>query len=71
MFHRGEVPCIIDLDRDGNPFVSEVLPLDGNKLTLDKLKILYLEKSTEILKQEEVLFLDQFIQEMQISEACR
>jgi len=58
MPHRGEVPCIISLDCNRNPFVSEVLPIEGNELTPDELRILYLEKSTESLKQEDSLLLD-------------
>jgi len=58
MPHRGKVLCIISLDCNGNPFISEVLPLEGNKLTPDELRILYLEKSTESLKQEDSLLLD-------------
>jgi len=58
MPHRGEVSCIISLDCNGNSFVSEVLPIEGNELTPDELRILYLEKSMESLKQEDSLLLD-------------
>jgi len=61
MPHRGEVPCIISLDCNENPFVSEVLPIEGNELTLDELRILYVEKSMESLKREDSLLLDQFL----------
>jgi len=71
MPHRGEVPCIISLDYNGNPFVSKVLPLEGNELTPDELRILYLEKSTESLKQEDSLLLDQLLQEIKIPETHR
>jgi len=58
MFYREEVPCIISLDCNGNPFISKVLPLEENELIPDKLRILYLEKSTNSLKQEDSLLLD-------------
>jgi len=69
--HRGEVPCIISQDCNGNPFVSEVLPLEANELTSDKLKILYLKKSMAFLKQEDNLLLDQLLQEIKIPETHR
>ena len=71
MPHRGEIPCIISLDYNGNPFISEVLPLEGNELTLDELRILYLEKSMESLKQEDSLLLDRLLQEIKMSETHR
>jgi len=71
MPHRGEVPCIISLDCNGNPFVSEVLPLEGNELTPNELRILYLEKSVESLKQENSLPLDQLLQEIKMPETHR
>jgi len=71
MSHRGEVPCIISLDYNGNPFVNKVLPLEGNELTPDKLRILYLEKSMESLKQEDSLLLDQLLQEIKMPETHR
>jgi len=71
MPHRGKVLCIISLDCNGNPFISEVLPLEGNKLTPDELRILYLEKSTESLKQEDSLLLDQLLQEIKMLETHR
>jgi len=40
IFPRGEVPCIIKLDQEGNPFVSEVLLLKGNMLSTDELRLL-------------------------------
>ena len=69
--HRGEIPCIINLDCNRNPFVSEVLPLEGNELTPDELKILYLKKSMASLKQEDNLFLDQLLQEIKMPEIHR
>jgi len=71
MPHRGKVPCIISLDCNRNPFVSEVLPIEGNELTLDELRILYLEKSTESLKQEDNLLLDRLLQEIKMPETHR
>jgi len=71
MPYRGEVPCIISLDCNGNPFVSKVLPLEENELTSDELRILYLEKSTESLKQEDSSLLDQLLQEIKIPKTHR
>ena len=64
MLPRGEVPCIIDLDCNGNPFISEALPLEWNELTLDELKLLYLNKSTESMAKEDSLLLEQLPQEV-------
>ena len=63
-FPRGEVPCIIELDRDGSPFISKVLPLEGNTLSIDELRLLYLERSKPILEEEKVILLEQIIQEI-------
>jgi len=71
MPHRGEVPCMISLDCNRNPFVSEVLPIEGNELTPDELRILYLEKSTEALKQEDSLLLNRLLQEIKMPETHR
>jgi len=64
MFPRGEVPCVIELDRDGRPFVSEVLPITGNMLSMDKLRLLYLERSKPTLGKEEAILLEQIMQEI-------
>ena len=48
-----------------------MLPIEENELTLDKLRILYLEKSMESLKQENSLLLDQLLQEIKMSETHR
>jgi len=64
IFPRGEVPCIIKLDRDRSPFVSEVLPLEGNMLSMDELRLLYLERSKPTLEEEEAILLGQIIQEI-------
>jgi len=71
MPYRGEVPYIISLDCNGNPFVSEVLLLEENKLTLNELRILYLEKSMDSLRQENSLLLDQLLQEIKMPETYR
>jgi len=60
-FPRGEVPCIIELDRDGRPFVSEVLPITGNILSMDELRLLYLERSKSTLEKKEVILLEQIM----------
>jgi len=52
-FPREEVPCIIKLDQEGNPFVSEVLSLEGNMLSIDELRLLYLERSKATIKEED------------------
>jgi len=69
--HKGKVPCIISLDCNGNPFISGVLPLEENELTLDELRILYLEKSMDSLKQEDSLLLDRLLQEIKMPETCK
>jgi len=61
---RGEVPCIIDLDRNRHPFISKVLPLEQNELTTDELKLLYLNKSIEGMAKEDSRFLEQLLQEV-------
>jgi len=63
-FPRGEVPCIIELDQDGRPFVSEVLLLEGNILSMDELRLLYLERSKPTLGKEEAILLGQLMQEI-------
>ena len=63
-FPRGEVPYIIKLDRDGSPFVSKVLPLEGNMLSIDELRLLYLERSKPTLEEEKVILLGQIMQEI-------
>jgi len=63
-FPRGEVPCIIELNRDGRPFVSKVLPITGNILSMDKLRLLYLKRSKPTLGKEEAILLEQIMQEI-------
>jgi len=63
-FPGGEVPCIIKLGRDGSPFISKVLLLEGNTLSIDELRLLYLERSKLTLEEEEVILLGQIIQEI-------
>jgi len=70
-FLRGEVPCIIDLDRNKHPFISEVLPLEQNELTMDELKLLYLSKSTERMAKENSWLLEQLLQEVKKLEGPR
>jgi len=63
-FPRGEVSYIIELDRDGSPFISEVLPLEGNTLSMDELRLLYLERSKPTLEEEKAILLGQIMQEI-------
>jgi len=70
-FPRREVPCIIELDQDGRPFVSEVLPITGNMLSIDELRLLYLERSKPTLGKEEVILLEQIMQEIRRSDTLR
>ena len=70
-FLRGEVPCIIDLDRNKHPFISEVLPLEQNELTTDELKLLYLSKSTERITEEDSQLLEQLLQKVKKPEGPR
>ena len=39
------MPCIIELDKRGKPFVSEALPLEVMELPMDEVQLLYLQKS--------------------------
>ena len=70
-FPRGEVPCIIELDQDGRPFVSEVLPITGNMLSMDELRLLYLERSKPTLGKEEAILLEQIMQEIRRPDTLR
>ena len=36
IFHKGEISCIVKLDWDGNPFISEVLLIERVKLNRDE-----------------------------------
>jgi len=60
-FPRGEVPCIIELDEDRRPFVSEVLPITGNILSMDELRLLYLERSKSTLGEKKVILVEQIM----------
>ena len=71
MFSRGEVLCIIKLDQDRSPFVSEVLLLERNTLSMDKLRLLYLERSKPILEEEEAILLGQIMQEIRRPDTLR
>jgi len=64
MFLRGEVPCIIEIDRDRRPFVSEVLPITGNILSMDELRLLYLARSKLTLGKKKAILLEQIMQEI-------
>jgi len=44
---RREVPCIIEMDREGKPFVLEVLPLEIEELSWNEVQLLYLQKSDQ------------------------
>ena len=68
MFHRGEVPCIIELDKEEKPFVSEALLLDGNDITRDEMQLLYLQKSMDSMQTKDREMLEQFLQEVKWSE---
>jgi len=61
---KREVPCILEIDKEGKPFVSEALPLDIQELSRDEVQLLYLQKSiqTEENKQDPVL--EQFFMEL-------
>jgi len=60
-FPGEEVLCIIKLDQDRSPFISKVLLLEGNTLSMDKLRLLYLERSKPTLEEEETILLGQII----------
>jgi len=42
-----EVPCIIEMDKEGKPFVLEALPLEIKELSQDEVQLLYLQKSIQ------------------------
>jgi len=60
MFHRGEVPCIIELDEERKPFISEALLLNGNDITRDEMQLLYLQKSTDSMQVKDREMLEHF-----------
>jgi len=65
------VPCIIELDKGGEPFVSEALPLEVTELSMDEVQLLYLQKSiqTENLPRDPVL--GQFLLELKQTTTTR
>ena len=42
-----EIPCILEIDKEGKPFVSEALPLFIKELSRDEIQLLYLQKSIQ------------------------
>jgi len=70
-FPRGEVLCIIKLDRDRRPFVSEVPPIVGNILSMDELRLLYLKRSKPTLGKEKAILLEQIMQEIRRPDTLR
>jgi len=68
MFYRGEVSCIIELDEEGKPFVSEALLLDRDDITRDEMQLLYLQKSIDSMQIKDREMLEQFLQKVKWSE---
>ena len=54
IFSREEISYIIELDQKGNPFISEVLLLEGSTLSIDKLRLLYPKRNKPILKEKDM-----------------
>jgi len=42
-----EVPCILEIDKEGKSFILEALPLDIKELSRDEVQLLYLQKSIQ------------------------
>ena len=59
-----EVPCILEIDKEGKPFVSEALPLDIKELSQDKVQLLYLQKSIQTEENKRDPVLEQFFMEL-------
>jgi len=59
-----EVPCILEIDKEGKPFISEALPLDIKELSQDEVQLLYLQKSIQTEENKRDLVLEQFFMEL-------
>jgi len=59
-----EVPCILEIDKEGKPFISEALPLDIKELSQDEVQLLYLQKSIQIEENKRDPVLEQFFMEL-------
>ena len=67
---RQEVPCILEIDKEGKPFVLEALPLDIKELSQDEVQLLYLQKSIQTEENRRDLVLEQFFMELRQSRAA-
>jgi len=59
-----EVPYILEIDKEGKPFVSEALPLDIKELLRDEIRLLYLQKSIQTEEDRRDPVLKQFFMEL-------
>jgi len=59
-----EVPCILETDKEGKPFISEALPLDIKELSRDEVQLLYLQKSIQTEEDKRDPVLKQFFMEL-------
>jgi len=59
-----EIPCILEIDKEGKPFVSEALPLDIKELSRDEVQLLYLQKSIQTEENKRDPVLEQFFMEL-------
>jgi len=59
-----EVPCILEIDKEGKPFISEALPLDIKELSRDEVQLLYLQKSIQTEEDKRDPVLEQFFMEL-------
>ena len=66
-----EVPYIIELDKKGEPFVLEALPLEVTELSKDEVQLLYLQKSIQTRTLPQDLVLGQFLLELKQTAAGR
>ena len=64
---RQEVPCIIEMDQERKPFVSEILFLEIEELSQDEVQLLYLQKSDQEKETIGKPVLEQFFMELKQS----
>ena len=65
------MPCIIELDKEGKPFVSEALSLEVTELSMDEVQLLYLQKSIQMENVPQDPVLGQFLLELKYKATAR
>lgn len=61
---EGEVVCIISLDQNNEPYISETIAVDVQSMTDDEVKLLYLTKSLEKQQTDEKRLLNNFLSQI-------